>query len=108
MKKPRKRRVQTLAEKGVGAVKLYEWTSLLGKAYMYAPAPDVWATLVEQDGKWVMSVKLKGQKYHGERPTLEAAFKATCNLIFKHAKHYWLRMDPRIVIAPWSHTLEVS
>jgi hypothetical protein len=105
VKKPRKRLTQTLAWKGIGEVKMYAWTSLLDKAYTYAPVPEVWATLVEQDGKWLMTVKLKGQKYSGERPTLEAAFKATANLLFKHAKEYWLRMDARVVTAPWSHTL---
>jgi hypothetical protein len=97
MKKPRKSRYQTMAEKGFEAVKLYPWTSLLGRAYTYAPTPSVWATLTEQDGKWLMTVKLNGQKFHGERTTLEAAFKATCNLLFKHAKEYWLRMDARPV-----------
>jgi hypothetical protein len=105
MKKARKRRTQTLAEKGVGEVKLYAWTSVLDKAFTFAPAPDVLATLVEQDDKWVMAVKLNGQKFHGERSTLEDAFKATANLIYKHARHYWLRMDARAVTAPWSHKL---
>ena len=95
-KKPRKRRTQTLAEKSIGA-KLYVWQSVLGKAFTYAPSPDVWATIIEQDGKWVMAVKLNGQKYVGERPTLEAAFKATCNLIYKHAREFWLGMDARTV-----------
>ena len=40
---------------------------------------------------------MNGQKYHGERKTLEAAFKATTNLIYKHAREYWLKMDARTV-----------
>jgi hypothetical protein len=102
--KPRKRLTQTLAEKGRD-VKLYPWTSLLGKAFTYAPSPEVWATIVEQNGKWVMTVKLHGQKYSGERPTLEAAFKATANLIYKHARPFWLRMDARAVTEPWAHEI---
>ena len=97
MKKPRKSRYQTMAEKSVGPAEVFVWKSLLGKAFTYAPAPEVWATVVEQDGKWVMAVKLNGQRYHGERKTLEAAFKATTNLIYKHAREYWLKMDARTV-----------
>jgi hypothetical protein len=77
---------------------LFPWTTLLGKQFTYAPSPDVWATLTEQDGKWLMAVKLKGQKYVGERKTLEEAFRATSNLIFKHARVYWLKMDAHLVI----------
>ncbi len=95
-KKPRKRRTHTLAEKGTGE-KLYVWQSMLGKVFTYAPSPNVWATVTEIEGKWIMAVKLNGQKFHGERPTLEAAFKATSNLIYKHAREYWLRMDSRTV-----------
>ena len=97
MKKPRKSRYQTMAEKSVGPAEVFVWKSLLGKAFTYAPSPEVWATVVEQDGRWVMAVKLNGQKYHGERKTLEAAFKATTNLIYKHAREYWLKMDARTV-----------
>jgi hypothetical protein len=104
-KKPRKRRTQTLAEKGTGE-KLYAWQSVFGKAFTYAPSPDVRATIIEQDGKWIMAVKLNGQKYVGERPTLEAAFKATCNLIYKHAREFWLRMNSKAVIEHFSDFLK--
>jgi hypothetical protein len=95
LKKPRKRRTQTMAEKSTAGGKLFVWQGVMGKAFTYAPSPNVWATLVEQDGKWIMAVKLDGQKFHGERETLEAAFKATANLIYKHARPYWLQMDAR-------------
>ena len=97
MKKIRKSRYQSMAEKSIGPAEVFVWTSLLGKAFSFAPSPEVWATVVEQDGKWVMAVKLNGQKFHGERPTLEAAFKATTNLIYKHKREYWLKMDARPV-----------
>ena len=59
-KKPRKRRTQTLAEKGTGE-KLYVWQSMLGKVFTYAPSPNVWATVTERDGKWIMTVNLNGK-----------------------------------------------
>lgn len=106
MKRPRKRLTQTLAEKSTVGGTLYRWTSVLGKAYTYAPVPSVWAALVEKNGVWTMAVKLNGQKFHGERPTLEAAYKATANLIYKHAKEYWLRMDGRVVSANFADFLK--
>ncbi len=105
MKKPRKRRTQTLAEKSADGAKLYPWQSVFGKAFTYAPSPNVWATITEIEGKWIMAVKLNGQKYSGERPTLEAAFKATSNLIYKHAREYWLRMNSKVVIEHFSDFL---
>ena len=91
--KPRKRREYAPKEE----TKLYVWQAVFGKAFTFAPSPNVWATIIEQDGKWIMAVKLNGQKYSGERETLEAAFKATSNLIYKHARRYWLQMDARPV-----------
>ncbi len=105
MKKPRKRRTQTLAEKSADGAKLYPWQSVFGKAFTYAPSPNVWATITEIEEKWIMAVKLNGQKYSGERPTLEAAFKATSNLIYKHAREYWLRMNSKVVIEHFSDFL---
>ena len=105
MKKPRKRRYQTMAEKSIGPAEVYVWKSLLDKAFTFAPAPEVWATIAEQGGKWVMAVRFGIQKFHGERTTLEDAFKATANLIYKHARPFWLKMDSRAVTAPWKETL---
>ena len=93
--KPRKRRTQTLAEKGQLAT-LYPWQELLD-SYIYAPDARVNANLQERDGKWIMQVVIDGKRYAGERPTLDAALKATANLIYKHAKEFWLRMDARVV-----------
>lgn len=103
MKRPRKRRTQTLAEKGV-ATELHPWTAMMG-TYLFRPDKSVSITLAERSGTWTMSAVIKGQRYSGERPTLEEAFKATANLLFKHAKDFWLRMDPRVVTEPWSHFL---
>lgn len=101
--KPHKRRTQAIAEKGVDAIR-YVWQELLD-SYVFEPLPEVRAHLTEHDGSWEMRVVINGQKFHGERSTLEEAFKATANLLFKHAKDIWLRMDTRAVIAPWSTTV---
>jgi hypothetical protein len=94
--KPRKWKIQTMAEKGQLA-SLYPWRELLD-SYVYAPDDRVNAHLQERDGKWIMQVVIDGKRYAGERPTLEQAFKATTNLIYKHAKEFWLRMDSHAVI----------
>lgn len=95
--KPRKRRTQTLAEKSATLGAQFVWHSVLGRVFTYAPSLEVHATLTALDGKWVMAAKLNGQKFHGERSTLEDAFKATSNLIYKHARTFWLGMDARSV-----------
>jgi hypothetical protein len=102
--KPRKRRTQTLAEKGVGGT-LHSWQALLD-SYVFAPTPEVMATLIERDGVWVMTVSANGKRYVGERLTLEDAFKATANLLYKQAKDVWLRMESSAVTESWAHTLE--
>ena len=96
MKKPRKRLTQTLADKSACSGPLCAWREILG-TYVYNPDPNVEAQLVEHGGAWAMNVVIGGQKYHGERPTLEEAFKATANLIYKHERRFWLNMDARVV-----------
>lgn len=105
MPKPRKRRTQTLAEKSTNGGKMYPWQNVMG-SYCFAPVPEVWATLKEQEGQWLMNVKLNGQKFHGERPTLEDAFKATAGLLYKHAREFWLNMDGRVVTADFHDFLK--
>ena len=104
MKKARKRRTQTLAEKGQLAA-LYPWQSVLDSVFTFKPSKDVSVEIMEQDGKWAMTANISGKHYSGERPTLEEAYKACANLLFKHAKGHWLRMDARAVTAPWKETL---
>lgn len=101
--KPRKRRFQTVAEKGT-EIQLYKWQELLD-SYVFAPDETVNATLVERDGKWTMVLVVNGKRYVGERPTLEEAYKATSDLLYLKAKKYWLRQDAHVVIAPWGYTL---
>jgi len=103
-KKARKRRTQTLAEKGQLAA-LYPWQSVLDSVFTFKPSKDVSVEITEQDGKWSMTANIGGKHYSGERSTLEEAYKACANLLFKHAKGYWLRMDARAVTAPWKETL---
>ena len=103
MKRPRKRITQTLAEKNGG--KLYAWTKMLD-SYCFTPAPDVWATIKPIDGKFLMTVSLNKQRYVGERKTLDEAFKATANLVYKHAREYWLKMDGRAVSADFEDFLK--
>ena len=100
MKRPRKRLTQTLAEKGQLAA-LYPWQSVLDSVFTFKPSKDVSVEIMEQDGKWAMTANISGKHYSGERPTLEDAFKACANLLYKHAKDFWLRMDTRAVTAPW-------
>jgi hypothetical protein len=99
MKRPRKRRTQTLAEKGQLAA-LYPWQEVLD-SYVFMPDDSCRVFITEQDGKWSMTANISGKHYSGERPTLEDAFKACANLLYKHAKDFWLRMDTRAVTAPW-------
>ncbi len=100
MKRPRKRRTQTLAEKGQLAA-LYPWQEVLGM-YSFNPHKDVSAVIVMTDSwRWEARVMIHGKRYVGVRSTLEDAFKACANLLYKHAKDFWLRMDTRAVTAPW-------
>ena len=103
MKKARKRRTQTLAEKGQLAA-LYPWQEVLD-SYVFMPHESCRVFITEQNGKWNMTANISGKHYSGERPTLEDAFKACANLLYKHAKDFWLRMDTRAVTAPWKETL---
>lgn len=102
-RKPRqKRRYQTMAEKD-GQPQTYKWTQLLG-SYQFNPDENVSASLTESAG-WDMVLVVNGQRYSGNRPTLEEAFKALADLMFQKAKKYWLKMDDHIVMAPWMWTL---
>jgi len=103
--RPRKRRTQTLADKAAVGGPPHSWQALLD-SYVFAPTPDVTATLIERDGIWVMTVSANGRRYVGERPTLEDAFKATASLLYKQAKDVWLRMESGAVTESWAHTLE--
>jgi hypothetical protein len=96
--KPRKSRVQTLAEKGV-ASECYAWRRMLS-SYSFK-APNVDANIAQLGEGYTMAVVINGQRYLGNRPTLEAAFKATSDLIFKHAKKVWLKTDATVIMAPW-------
>ena len=105
-RKLRKRRTQTIAEKGtMQAPVLYRWEMLLD-SYIFCPSETCSANLTERDGKWDMVVEVNGKRFVGSRPSLEEAFKATDHLIYKEAKEYWLRSDASIVLAPWKGTLE--
>jgi hypothetical protein len=103
-KQPRKRRTQTLADKGIGGPALYAWQTMLD-SYIFHPSDDCDVLLTERGGSWHMNVTINKQKWHGERATLEEAFKATANLLYMHAKDFWLKMDTRAVTAPWAHEL---
>lgn len=108
-KKPRKprqkRRFQTLAEKGP-AVEMFVWKELLGSYVLQVQkseqTPSVDANISERDSQWEMVVVIDGKRYVGKRPRLEDAYKATSELLFKHAKKVWLRQDAKVVMAPWS------
>ena len=105
MKKPRKRRTQTLAEKGTEeAPAQYRWEEFLGN-YTFKPSGTCNATIAPLGEGWTMAAVIDGKRYLGKRPTLEEAFKATDQLIFQHARKYWLRMDARVVLAPWKGDL---
>ena len=103
VKRPRKRRTQTLAEKGQLAA-LYPWQELLD-SYVFMPHESCRVFITEQDGRWSMTANISGKHYSGERPTLEEAAKACFGLLFKNAKDYWLRMDTSAVTAPWKEKL---
>ncbi len=99
MKKARKRRTQTLAEKSPAGTKLYPWGSTFDVYFKFEPSADVCATITKIDQKWLMAVRIVAQKYSGERLTLDAAFHAVNDLLYKHAREFWLRMDGRAVTA---------
>jgi hypothetical protein len=90
--------------------KLYSWVEVvtLGVTwYSFAPDIHVEASLKPgPGGTWEMALRAPtGQHYKGTRPTLEEAYKATSDLLYKVAKPYWLREESRVVMAPWAHTL---
>ena len=102
--KPRKRRTQTLAEKGtVEHPVLYRWAQMLD-SYTFE-APNVDARLTHQGDVWFMAVKINGKNYVGNRPTLEDAFKATDRLIFLHTKDIWAKSDSSALLEPWKGVL---
>ena len=104
-RKLRKRRTQTIAEKGTEqAPVLYRWEMLLD-SYIFRPSETCRAMLTERDGKWDMVLEVNGKRFVGNRPTLEEAFKATDHLIYKQAKDYWLRSDASVVLEPWKGVL---
>lgn len=105
-RKPRqKRRFQSLAEKAAKP-ELYKWTELLG-SYQFNPDEHVSASLTESEGTWDMILVVDGQRFVGKRPTLEDAFKALSDLMFKTAKKYWLKQDAHVVMLPWMMELPV-
>jgi len=107
--KPRKRRTQTIAERGTEQRTLYVWQELLGSYVLQVQrdeqVPEVDANLSERDGRWEMIVVISGKRYVGSRTTLEEAYKATSELLYKHAKKVWLRQDPGVVMASWAGVL---
>ena len=104
--KPRKRRTQTLAEKGEEVMQ-YCWEELLD-TYTFKPSETCSATIAPLGEGWTMAVVIDGKRYLGNRPTLEEAFKATDRLIYQHARKYWLRMDSRVIMEPWKGDLTCS
>ena len=106
MKKSRKRRTQTLAEKGE-AVEQYKWEELLA-TYTFEPSDTCKATIMPLGEGWTMAVVIDGKRYLGNRPSLEEAFKATDQLIYQHARKYWLRMDASVVLESWKGDLTCS
>lgn len=83
---------------------LLEWREEFGR-YIFDPDETVRIEIFEESGKWKSRVVIEGQKYSAERPTLEEAYKATSDLLYKKAKKYWLRQDAKAVMDPWAHTL---
>ena len=84
---------------------LYAWQQTFDGGYSFMPDATVQATLTPYGGTWVMLVHANGKNYTGTRDTLEDAYKATANLLYKVARPYWLAMDARLVSEPWAHTL---
>jgi hypothetical protein len=80
------------------------WRELLD-SYEFTPDDVVSARVYEWKSLWKSIVIIDGKEYTGEYPTLEEAFKATADLLYRHAKEFWLRMDTRVVTEPWAHTL---
>jgi hypothetical protein len=103
LRKPRKRRVQTIAEKGAASER-YAWKEMFGRYTLKAPAVD--ADIAKLGEGWTMVVVIGGQRFLGNRPTLEAAYKATSDLLFKHAKKIWLKEDATVIMAPWKGRLD--
>ena len=95
-----------MAEKGP-AVPMFVWKEVLGMYSLQVArseqTPSVDACLSSKDPwRWEMVVVIDGKRYVGTRASLEEAFKATSDLLFKHAKKVWLRQDAKVVMAPWS------
>lgn len=67
---------------------------------------NVSARLQPRGAVWEMLVVVSGQRYTGQRPTLEDAFKAADRLIYEKAKDVWLQSKCTAAIAPWVGTLE--
>ena len=104
-KRPRKRLTQTLAEKGTEPTVLYRWVEVLD-SFVFNPDAKVNLIIMEQDGRWLSTAVIMGKRYVGWRDNLEQAFKATANLLYQHAKEYWLRMDSRPITAKFHDFLK--
>jgi hypothetical protein len=90
-------------------VPLYPWAQVvtLGVTwYSFTPDTHVEASIKPAAGQqWEMLLRAHGQRYKGTRPTLEDAYKALDDLMFKVAKPYWLKQDAHAVIMPWGYAV---
>lgn len=84
-----------MAEKGV-EVKRYTWVQIMD-CFSFDPHPSVRVVLQKVKEKWTMQALLHGKRYVGERTGLREAFSAVNDLLFKHEKEFWLRMDSRVI-----------
>jgi len=103
--KPRKRRTQTLAEKGNEPGVTYRWVELFD-SFVFNPDSKVNIVITKENGKWHSTAEIMGKRYVGDRDNLETLFKAVANILYRNAKEYWLKMDSRVVTAKFPDFLK--
>jgi hypothetical protein len=85
----------------------YAWVKI-DDEYCLDISPDDWIHIWQLGHVWKGNAKLKGRTYTGERPTLEACFKALDKIFYKCYASEWVKTDVQAVIGPWKGDLNLG
>ena len=83
----------------------YTWAASDGGYELREPAGESIAELTDLGIGWLSLVYAGGERYVGNRESLEDVFKATADLLFKVRKEVWLKMECQTVMSPWQGDL---
>jgi hypothetical protein len=81
------------------------WKASIGGYELRDADGQTVAELSSSGSEWSMLVLADGKRYVGKRESLELAFKAIADMLYKVRKSVWLRMSCQEVMAPWQSDL---